>query len=498
MDTQKFCLKWDDFHSSVTSLLNDLRLVDEFCDITLCCDGARLGAHRVLLSACSPYFRQVLKNNACQQHMVFFIKGATPTDLHALVEFIYRGSVNLAQNQLASFIRTAEMLQIRGLSGDGDKSPLVVPSSSASPTPTSGYRPPSANTPHQDQQHRLPPNKRQRLSADHDGQDSVLHLSASSPGTGVGGGGDPDSVSSCASNQSPPPPPSSSSSSAVPHHYQSLQSHSSVPQHPLALAYHHQQQQHGVDPSAAISHHQHLTHHHHQQLPTHHHHHQSSQFKVEKVEMAGEDDDVGALGCLEATLGQVAKYEGVFGSGTGGNSSSGGGGSSIAAASARLQSQPAVLSINEVHSHMMPGYSDNLAGTSQSIINSIDDTAAQALYSDTHEDEDQGDEDRAIGTVGSILSPLLTASCVPFSTSSLLSPASGGAYQCRVCGRQYSRPQSLTSHMRLHQGLTRCSICGKVMPTIPLLRQHLEQAHKLMRALVLKMVPRCSSLRMSL
>ena len=48
------------------------------------------------------------------------LKDTSAADLRAIIEFIYKGSVNVAQSQLASFIKTAETLQIRGLSGEDD------------------------------------------------------------------------------------------------------------------------------------------------------------------------------------------------------------------------------------------------------------------------------------------------------------------------------------------------------------------------------------------
>ncbi|XP_037091258.1 broad-complex core protein isoforms 1/2/3/4/5-like, partial [Pollicipes pollicipes] len=122
MNSQKFCLKWDGFQGSVTSLFNSLRQKGELVDITLCCEGEQLRAHRMMLSACSPYFRELLKGLPCQQ-MVIFLKDTSAADLRAVIEFMYKGSVNVAQSQLASFIKTAEMLQIRGLSGEDDKPP---------------------------------------------------------------------------------------------------------------------------------------------------------------------------------------------------------------------------------------------------------------------------------------------------------------------------------------------------------------------------------------
>lgn len=37
------------------------------------------------------------------------------TDLHALVEFIYHGEVNVHQRSLSSFLKTAEVLRVSGL-----------------------------------------------------------------------------------------------------------------------------------------------------------------------------------------------------------------------------------------------------------------------------------------------------------------------------------------------------------------------------------------------
>lgn len=58
---QKFCLKWNNFQSNVTSVFDNLRQDEELVDITLCCEGQKIKAHRVMLSACSPYFRDLLK-----------------------------------------------------------------------------------------------------------------------------------------------------------------------------------------------------------------------------------------------------------------------------------------------------------------------------------------------------------------------------------------------------------------------------------------------------
>lgn len=70
-DTQHFCLRWNNYQSSITSAFENLRDDEDFVDVTLACDGRSLKAHRVVLSACSPYFRELLKVRLI--FLIFFI-----------------------------------------------------------------------------------------------------------------------------------------------------------------------------------------------------------------------------------------------------------------------------------------------------------------------------------------------------------------------------------------------------------------------------------------
>ncbi|XP_048478696.1 broad-complex core protein isoform X4 [Plutella xylostella] len=125
VDTQHFCLRWNNYQSSITSAFENLRDDEDFVDVTLACDGKSLKAHRVVLSACSPYFRELLKSTPCK-HPVIVLQDVAFTDLHALVEFIYHGEVNVHQRSLSSFLKTAEVLRVSGLTQHDDaQGPLV-------------------------------------------------------------------------------------------------------------------------------------------------------------------------------------------------------------------------------------------------------------------------------------------------------------------------------------------------------------------------------------
>ncbi|XP_026275969.1 broad-complex core protein isoforms 1/2/3/4/5 isoform X5 [Frankliniella occidentalis] len=119
MESQHFCLRWNNYQSSITSAFENLRDDEDFVDVTIACDGKSLKAHRVVLSACSPYFRELLKSTPCK-HPVIVLQDVAFADLDALVEFIYHGEVNVHQRNLTSFLKTAEVLRVSGLTQQAD------------------------------------------------------------------------------------------------------------------------------------------------------------------------------------------------------------------------------------------------------------------------------------------------------------------------------------------------------------------------------------------
>lgn len=79
VDTQHFCLRWNNYQSSITSAFENLRDDEDFVDVTLACDGKSLKAHRVVLSACSPYFRELLKvRDLASLPALFLLVALTP------------------------------------------------------------------------------------------------------------------------------------------------------------------------------------------------------------------------------------------------------------------------------------------------------------------------------------------------------------------------------------------------------------------------------------
>jgi len=114
MASEKFCLRWNDFESNISTAFRELRDDKDFFDVTLSCDDEQIQAHKVILSACSPFFRGVLRRNP-HAHPLLYLKGVKFSDLTAVLNFMYHGEVNVAQEELNSFLAVAEELRVKGL-----------------------------------------------------------------------------------------------------------------------------------------------------------------------------------------------------------------------------------------------------------------------------------------------------------------------------------------------------------------------------------------------
>eukprot|EP00092_Neocalanus_flemingeri_P006039 GFUD01006507.1.p1 GENE.GFUD01006507.1~~GFUD01006507.1.p1 ORF type:complete len:266 (-),score=105.07 GFUD01006507.1:354-1151(-) len=113
---EAFCLKWNDFQGSISSSLGSLRTTSDLLDVTLQCGTESLQCHRLVLSACSDWFKTVFRAlPAVTQHPVIVLWEATARDMALLLDFMYNGEVNVKQENLNSFLALAEKLSVRGL-----------------------------------------------------------------------------------------------------------------------------------------------------------------------------------------------------------------------------------------------------------------------------------------------------------------------------------------------------------------------------------------------
>jgi len=114
MESDNFCLRWNDFETNISTAFKEIREDKDFFDVTLACDDDQISAHKVILAACSPFFKSILKRNR-HEHPLLYLKGVKYTDLVAVLNFMYHGEVNVAQEELNTFLSIAEELKIKGL-----------------------------------------------------------------------------------------------------------------------------------------------------------------------------------------------------------------------------------------------------------------------------------------------------------------------------------------------------------------------------------------------
>ncbi|XP_065348640.1 protein jim lovell-like isoform X5 [Cloeon dipterum] len=118
MASRQYSLRWNNYAKHLSTAFDSLRSERDLTDVTLSCEGKRVPAHKMLLSACSSYFKSLFKENPCQ-HPVIIFRNVAFDDLMALVEFMYKGEVNVEEERLSSFLTTAELLEVQGLTNSG-------------------------------------------------------------------------------------------------------------------------------------------------------------------------------------------------------------------------------------------------------------------------------------------------------------------------------------------------------------------------------------------
>lgn len=114
MSSEKFCLQWKEFQENVKHSYKEVRRTGEFSDITLACeDGQQIRAHKVILSASSTFFRDLLSSNDHPQPLL--LRGLKGSDLISVVDFIYHGEVEVEKENLYDFLAIGEKLKLKGL-----------------------------------------------------------------------------------------------------------------------------------------------------------------------------------------------------------------------------------------------------------------------------------------------------------------------------------------------------------------------------------------------
>lgn len=126
MGSEHYCLRWNNHQNNLLGVFSQLLQEESLVDVTLACseEGRLIRAHKVVLSACSAYFKALFLDHPTR-HPIVVLKDVQFAELRDLVEFMYRGEVNVDHRQLSTLLKTAESLKVKGLAdmarpGDDD------------------------------------------------------------------------------------------------------------------------------------------------------------------------------------------------------------------------------------------------------------------------------------------------------------------------------------------------------------------------------------------
>ncbi|XP_068211002.1 zinc finger and BTB domain-containing protein 14-like isoform X8 [Palaemon carinicauda] len=122
-------LTWNNHSTTFFKTLSTVRLKERYTDVTLSCEGKFYQLHKLVLSTCSEYFEKIFEQTPCK-HPVIVLRDVSCDELEALLNYMYLGSVSVAQNDLSRLIKVAELFQIKGLAVP-DEPPKVENNSSS-------------------------------------------------------------------------------------------------------------------------------------------------------------------------------------------------------------------------------------------------------------------------------------------------------------------------------------------------------------------------------
>jgi len=109
-------VNWDAHQRNISEAFHSLRKDEHFCDVTLACGHcSQFQAHKVVLSAGSSFFEQILKSHKHPSPLIY-LKGVDASHMELLLDFMYGGEVHVKVEELENFLKAGDELGVKGLS----------------------------------------------------------------------------------------------------------------------------------------------------------------------------------------------------------------------------------------------------------------------------------------------------------------------------------------------------------------------------------------------
>ena len=119
MDYEKFAFKWHNYTDHLRGMMKEMMKSEDFADVTLVSDDKKIiKAHRNILSACSPVFKNILQMEINNSHPVIYLRGIQYSEIESILQFIYLGEAKFYEERMNEFLSVSKSLEIQELSKD--------------------------------------------------------------------------------------------------------------------------------------------------------------------------------------------------------------------------------------------------------------------------------------------------------------------------------------------------------------------------------------------
>ncbi len=113
-EQEHYSLRWNNHQNHILRAFDTLLQSKTLVDVTLVCSDTSIFAHKVVLSACSPFFERIFAETPCK-HPVIVLKDFNGSTIRTIVGFMYRGHISVRQEKLKALMQAGQSLQVRGL-----------------------------------------------------------------------------------------------------------------------------------------------------------------------------------------------------------------------------------------------------------------------------------------------------------------------------------------------------------------------------------------------
>ena len=126
-DQDKYTLTWHRYSDHLREALKEMMTSSEFADVTLVSDDKKqIRAHRNILSACSPVFKNILQLDSKNVNPVIYLRGIQHSEIESIMQFIYLGEAKFYEERIGEFIMVSKNLEIKEMSAVIEMNDLIA------------------------------------------------------------------------------------------------------------------------------------------------------------------------------------------------------------------------------------------------------------------------------------------------------------------------------------------------------------------------------------